>query len=63
MWGRSLCLAKQVSSVGSGHVLMYLGGLFARKNWKNRYFVLQDTMIKYYKTEIHTGCEEALGSV
>lgn len=38
------------------------GGLFARKNWKNRFFVLQDTMIKYYKTEIHTGREEALGT-
>jgi len=39
------------------------GGLFARKNWKNRFFVLQDTMIKYYKTEIHTGREEALGYI
>lgn len=38
------------------------GGLFARKNWKRRFFVLQDTIIKYYKVETETGLEEALGT-
>ncbi len=44
-------------------ILTFEGGLFARKNWKRRYFVLQDNMIKYYKYEIQSGREDALGMI
>jgi hypothetical protein len=38
------------------------GGVFARRNWRKRWFVLQDTMIKYYSKR-STGVEQATGYI
>ncbi|EGD74883.1 hypothetical protein PTSG_07111 [Salpingoeca rosetta] len=39
------------------------GSLFARKNWKSRWFVLRDTVLKYYPFQTITGKEKAIGWV
>eukprot|EP00049_Salpingoeca_infusionum_P018798 m.358818 g.358818 ORF g.358818 m.358818 type:complete len:174 (+) comp18302_c0_seq1:195-716(+) len=37
------------------------GSVFARKNWKTRWFVLRDTLLKYYKQQTISGKEKAIG--
>eukprot|EP00043_Microstomoeca_roanoka_P013339 m.130730 g.130730 ORF g.130730 m.130730 type:complete len:176 (-) comp15728_c0_seq4:253-780(-) len=39
------------------------GSLFARTNWKTRWFVLRDTMLKYYPFQTINGKEKAIGWV
>eukprot|EP00045_Choanoeca_perplexa_P000476 m.14631 g.14631 ORF g.14631 m.14631 type:complete len:172 (+) comp10322_c0_seq1:464-979(+) len=39
----------------------HAGSVFSRKNWKIRWFVLRDTILKYYKHQTITGREQALG--
>eukprot|EP00051_Salpingoeca_urceolata_P012885 m.160787 g.160787 ORF g.160787 m.160787 type:complete len:825 (+) comp17630_c0_seq7:1070-3544(+) len=50
------------SKEGGWQLASKSGGMFARKNWKKRWFVLQDSMVKYFKEEC-SGSSTALGYI